>query len=281
MARSDWHRPQVEPVDENSRRIKLVISYDGTAFHGWQSQNNGISVQNVIESALKEITGIDISVLGSGRTDRGVHALGQVAHFDVPKSITIPADKYALAINSKLPKSVRILSSEEPEGLFHARFTAMAREYKYFVKANCDMFPFDEKHITGVHHLPSLDVLNSYAELIKGTHDFTTFCSARDDCQSKFRDIYESYWTETRDIYGKRVFVYTVCGNAFLYHQVRSMVGTMLTLAQSEADSSLFKEILESKDRSRALKTALSDGLYLARISYDEEEYRWFEEESK
>ncbi|MCR5732411.1 MAG: tRNA pseudouridine(38-40) synthase TruA [Sphaerochaetaceae bacterium] len=280
MARSDWHRPQVDPVDENTRRIKLTISYDGTAFHGWQSQDNGISVQQVLEGALKEITGLDVTIQGSGRTDRGVHALGQVAHFDVPKSVTIPQEKFAIAMNCKLPQSVRVLSSEEMEGVFHARFTAMAREYKYFVKEKSDMLPFDVNRITGIHHLPPLELLNSYATFIKGTHDFTTFCSARDDCTSKYRDIYESYWSETRDIYNRRIFIYTVCGNAFLYHQVRSMVGTMLTLGQARSDSDIFREILESKERSRALQTAPSDGLYLSRISYDEEEYRWFEEES-
>ncbi len=279
MARGDWHRPQVEPVGDDKRRIKLTLSYDGTAFHGWQSQDNGVSVQSTIQEALRALVGLDVPVQGSGRTDRGVHALGQVAHFDIPKSVTIPADRFALALNTKLPQSIRILSSEEPEGLFHARFTAMAREYRYFVKEREDMLPFDTGHITGVHHLPSLDLLNSYAAYIRGTHDFTAFCSARDDCQSKFRDIYDSAWSESVDIYGKRVYCYTVCGNAFLYHQVRSMVGTMLTLSQSNSPAEDFRDILESRDRSRALQTAPSDGLYLARISYDEEEYRWFEEE--
>ena len=155
----------------------------------------------------------------------------------------------------------------------------MAREYKYYVKEKVDMLPFDVRHISGVLHLPPLELLNSYAEYIKGTHDFTSFCSARDDCPSKFRDIYESYWREERDIYGKKLYVYTVCGNAFLYHQVRSMVGTMLALGQSGSPSEAFRDILESRDRSKALQTAVSDGLYLSRISYDEEEYRWFEEE--
>ncbi|MBR1918495.1 MAG: tRNA pseudouridine(38-40) synthase TruA [Spirochaetales bacterium] len=279
MARSDWHRPQVEPVPEDKRRIKLTISYDGSAFHGWQCQDNGVSVQDTIQRALNDLTGLEIAVLGSGRTDRGVHALGQVAHFDVPRTVTIPAEKYAVALNTKLPQSVRILSSEECTGVFHARFTAMAREYRYYVKAKEDMLPFDTRHIAGVHHLPPIELLNSYASFIKGTHDFTAFCSARDDCPSKFRDIYESFWSEERDIYGRRVYVYTVCGNAFLYHQVRSMVGTMLSLGQNGSPAEAFRDILESRQRSKALQTAVSDGLYLSRISYDEEEYRWFEED--
>ena len=178
-----------------------------------------------------------------------------------------------------LPGSVRILSSWEPEGVFHARFTAMAREYWYLVKEYKDMLPFDSGRMTALRSLPDVNLLNSYASLLFGTHDFTTFCSSKDMCESKTRDIYESIWSEEKDGYGFKILKYKVVGNAFLYRQVRSMVGTMLDSALLGEDREAFKERLEAKDRSKALRTAPSDGLYLARISYDENEYLWFEEE--
>lgn len=275
MSRADWHRPEVI-MPEGMRRIRLTVAYDGRAFHGWQCQENAESVQDAIKTILDQVTGEDIFVQGSGRTDAGVHALGQVAHFDTVSKL--PADKFKVILNTKLPKTVRILESSEPEGVFHARFTSMAREYWYLVKRMDDMLPFDDGRVTPVRELPSLETLNSYAEKLCGTHDFTTFCSAKDECESKWRDIYESLWTEEHDPYGFPVLKYRVAGNAFLYHQVRSMVGTMLEDAKQHSTPEVFQARLDSRDRSQALKTAPSDGLYLARISYDEAEYQWFEE---
>ena len=275
MSRSEWHRPQVE-MPSDKRRIALTVSYDGRFWHGWQVQENADSVEGEIEKALSSVLGEEVFVQGSGRTDAGVHALGQVAHFDTSSSI--PPEKYSIILNTMLPKSIRILSSWEPRGVFHARFTAMAREYWYFLKRMDQMLPFDEGRVTGIRELPDISLLNSYASLIQGTHDFTTFCSARDMCQSRKRDIYESVWNTERDKYGFPVYRYRVAGNAFLYRQVRSMVGTMVEAALAGEEVSRFKARLDGKDRSLALKTAPSDGLYLARISYDENEYIWFEE---
>lgn len=278
MARSDWRRPDVEPVMEGWRRIKLTLSYDGSKYHGWQSQNNAVSVQSRLEEILRSVTGEpELFVQGSGRTDAGVHALDQACHFDTQSQI--PADKFKVILNTKLEKSIRITSSSEPEGIFHARFTTYSREYWYMIKRMDDMLPFDENRYCFVHQLPDLDVLNSYAEKLFGTHDFTTFASARDESPSKYRDIYLSKWEREVDAYGYEVLKYRVAGNAFLYHQVRSMVGTMLEASKMGLSAEEFQAKLDKKDRSEALRTAVSDGLYLAKISYDEEEYRWFEEE--
>ena len=142
------------------------------------------------------------------------------------------------------------------------------------------MLPFDCGRVTALRELPDIDLLNTYAAILKGTHNFSTFCSSKDMCQSKVRDIYESHWKREKDSYGKTVYKYIVAGNAFLYRQVRSMVGTMLDSAERGEDGEAFKARLDSEDRKMALKTAPSDGLYLARISYDESEYLWFEEEN-
>lgn len=276
--RSDWKRPSLLPMNEGERRIKLTLSYDGKSFSGWQSQVNGKGVQQFIERALFEITKTEVKVFGSGRTDSGVHALEQVCHFDTKSNMSL--DNFVNALNSKLLPSIRIHKAEEKDGSFHSRFTTMAREYKYFVKGIDDFLPFDQGYVTKIRKLPSLALLNSYAKCILGTHDFTTFASARDSSESKARDIYESEWNEAVDKYQKRYYCYRIVGNAFLYHQIRSLVGTMLLAALNDEPVASFDDRLKAKDRNMALYTAPSDGLYLSRISYDEDEYLWFEEQS-
>ncbi len=265
-------------MPEGMKRIKLIISYDGSMYHGWQRQDGFVTVQETIEDALRSFLEDDIVLYGSGRTDSGVHALGQAAHFDTSSGIN--AEKYRIILNSMLPKSIRILSSSEPDGIFHARFTAYAREYWYYIKEWKDMLPFDYRRVTGVKRLPDIELLESYAGLIEGTHDFTTFCSSKDICPSKFRDIYVSHWSRETDNFGLPFFKYRVVGNAFLYNQVRSMVGTMVEAALSGESVESFRLRLESRDRFNALKTYPPDGLYLARVSYDGDEYRWFEEKN-
>ncbi|MBO8436512.1 MAG: tRNA pseudouridine(38-40) synthase TruA [Spirochaetes bacterium] len=276
--RSDWNRPETYSLPgEGEIRIVLRVAYDGSAFHGWQAQGNAPSVQGTISELLTQMLGKKTIVYGSGRTDAGVHALSQACHFDT--SSPIEAEKYRIILNTKLPKSIRVLSSAlAPEG-FHARFSTMSREYWYLVKASPDMLPWDDGRIMMMKELPSISLLKSYAKCIFGTHDFTTFASARDISLSKVRDIYVSEWDIMKDTFGYPVLRYRTAGNAFLYHQVRSMVGTMLYAAQAEEDAAMFRERLDSKDRSMALRTAPSDGLYLADVSYDPEKYQWFEEE--
>ena len=191
---------------------------------------------------------------------------------------SIKDEKVALALNSLLPLTVRAIKSESADGSFHARFTTMAREYRYFVKAKNDALPFDYNYVGLYSRLPDIGLLNSYASVLAGTHDFTTFASSMDQSVSRMRDIYESYWSAVHDRFGNLLYCYTVTGNAFLYHQVRSMVGTMMGLALRGGSCEAFSALLEAKDRMLAGTTAPSSGLYLSRISYDEDEYRWFEE---
>ena len=278
MARSDWRRPDsFDPPEEGQTRIKLSLSYDGTHYHGWQRQDGAVTVQEVLEDTLAGILGEKVTIFGSGRTDSGVHALMQVAHFD---SFTrIAPEKFKVILNTHLPKDIRIMESSEGGPDFHSRFSTESREYWYLVKRMGDMLPFDDRRVLPVRNLPSTELLNSYASCLFGTHDFTTFCSARDPSESKYRDIYVSEWEKITDPYGFEMLRYRVAGNAFLYHQVRSMVGTMLAFAQKERSADEFRAALDAADRSRAEKTALSDGLYLAVISYDREKYEWFERE--
>ena len=281
MARSDWKRPALTPLADGMKRIRLTIAYDGSLFNGWQCQTNGVGVQDVLNRHLGRIYGVEVSVQGSGRTDSGVHALGQVCHYDVPvDASSIGDDRVAKALNASLPNSIRVLASEGVDGSFHARFTTMAREYWYFVKDRDGALPFDFSHVGLYDRLPSLDLLQSYAGLLQGTHDFTTFACARDASGSMVRDIYESYWSLQNDMFMRPVYRYTVVGNAFLYHQVRSMVGTMMCYALRGRSVEEFARILEAKDRSLAMTTAPAAGLYLSRVSYDSGEYMWFEEDT-
>lgn len=278
MARSDWRRPTEFSAPEGRRRVALELCYDGRSFNGWQVQNNGVSVQDTLKAAVVGLIGDrNVEIVGSGRTDSGVHAYGQVAHAEFD-DVRIPAKAFCLGLNSLLPYSVRIRRSWDVEPSFHARYSAMAREYRYFCREGMIHDSFTEGLVTRLKKFPDIDLLNSYAETIVGTHDFTTFASARDICPSKVRDMYESRFSWTESMYGDRVLCYEVCGNAFLYHMVRSLVGTMLEFGSRGEPASVFKEALEARDRSLAGRTAPSDGLYLWRVSYDPGEYQWFEE---
>lgn len=278
MARSDWKRPSEFSAPEGRRRVALEVSYDGRAFNGWQSQNNALSVQDTIAAASERLLGErNIDVVGSGRTDSGVHAFGQVAHVEFD-TCDIPVRAFCQGLNAFLPTTVRIRKSWDVEPSFHARYSAMAREYRYFCKVGEGHDSFTEGLVTMLREFPDFDLLNGYASLLVGTHDFTTFASARDICPSKVRDIYESSFSWVTSIYGEKVLCYRICGNAFLYHMVRSLVGSMLEFAKRGAPVSEFASVLEAKDRFLAGKTAPSDGLYLWRVSYDPEEYQWFED---
>lgn len=278
MARSDWKRPTDFSAPEGRRRVAVKVAYDGRAFCGWQSQEDEKSVQDKILKAAKQLTGQEnIEVCGSGRTDSKVHARGQVAHIEMD-NFTIDVKAFHFGLNSFLPPEIRILDSWDVDNSFHARYSAMAREYRYFIKEQGDKDTFTEGLVTRLNKLPDIDLLNSYASLIVGTHDFTTFTSSKDVCPSKVRDIYESEFFYTTSMYGEKVLCYKICGNAFLYHMVRSLVGTMVTFALKNANSDEFKQLLDNPDRSLPNYTAPSDGLYLWRVSYDENEYQWFEE---
>ncbi len=276
MARSDWRRPSQWPLEEGKRRMRLTVAYDGTPYNGWQRQQNGRSVQEELEKALRAMLKEPVEVFGSGRTDSGVHALGQVCHFDI-SSKSIPAQAFVRALNQLLPHDVRVMDSAEVDGSFHARFSTMAREYRYLVKEESGFKPFDRDRVAKVRRFPDFELLNSYAACVEGTHDFSTFTGAGDLCPSKFRDIYVSRFSWGHDFWGDAVLVYTICGNAFLYRMVRSLVGTMLQLGGEGASVEEFRRRLESKDRSMTGRTASAGGLYLSRISYDGDEFAWFE----
>ena len=245
------------------RRIRLIIAYDGTAYVGWQTQPNGISIQETIESALSKVTKEKISLHGSGRTDSGVHAHAQVAHFDT--ETRMPADKIAIATNMFLPPDIRILHSEECSFDFHSRFSAKKKEYRYTIHIGTHSDVFTRNTALQLHHEPDLSLLQNTASMIIGTHDFHAFMSSGTSIENTVRTITESEWFCSGDF-----LVYRVVGNGFLYNMVRILVGTMLEIAFGNLLCESIHNALVSGNRSDLGPTAPAKGLMLYRVIYDE-----------
>jgi tRNA pseudouridine38-40 synthase len=269
MARADWKRPTCFALPEGHRRIRVTVSYDGAGFSGWQRQKGARSVQEEMETALRKMLKVPVVVHGSGRTDAGVHAIGQVAHFDIVNQ-SVPPEIFPVALNHLLPHEIRLRDGRQADASFHARFTSISREYRYLAKQERDFTPFDRDRVCRIRRFPSLELLNQYARCLVGTHDYSTFSASGDQSHSRIRDLYTSSFTFEPSQWGGDQLVYTVSGNAFLMHQVRSMVGTMLQMAEKEEPVEAFLRCLESKNRLEAGRTAPPDGLYLHRIEYDE-----------
>ncbi len=246
------------------RRIKLVLSYEGTGFSGWQRQKEDRTVQGEMEKALAVLHKKSVSLIAAGRTDAGVHALGQVCHFDTDSSV--PDKKFKEALNALLPHDVRILSSREVNRSFHARFSAQRRIYLYYIRTGNPLLPFDRNLCFGTRNVPSLRALNSCARQILGVHDFTSFTAAGDTSLSKEREIFSSSFFMERGY-----LVYRIEGNAFLWKMVRSLVGTMFEVASLPFPEKHMAEILSARDRSRAGTTASAKGLYFFRVEYEKE----------
>ena len=243
------------------RRIRTIIAYDGTDYVGWQTQNNGIAVQEVIEKAIYEVTGQRTSLQGSGRTDSGVHARAQVAHFDT--DVRMAADKFAIALNTHLPADIRVLYSEETTPEFHARFSAKEKQYRYFVQTGAHADVFTRTYALHAYMPLDLDVMNEAAALVVGTHDFSAFMSTGREVETAVRTVSLSQWEKQ----GK-FLVYSVQGNGFLYNMVRILVGTMLGMGSGRIPADSMAKALSSLSRRDAGPTAPAHGLVLWRVKY-------------
>ncbi|AEJ62133.1 tRNA pseudouridine synthase A [Spirochaeta thermophila DSM 6578] len=245
------------------RNIKVVLAYDGTDFVGWQRQPNGRSVQGVVEDALARMHKHPVHVHAAGRTDSGVHAVGQCINF-ITDIDSLPVEKFALALNSFLPRDVKALQAEEVPPDFHARYSAVRREYRYYVFSSPSPYPHLRRYSLWVNRLPDVRLLNAYASCIVGEHDFSSFCSPSDPSPSKVRLIHTASWFPE----GARL-VFRIVGNAFLWRMVRALVGTMLDLEKQKADPEMMWKILEARDRSAASDSAPAWGLFLHEVQYE------------
>jgi len=250
-------------MSEMLRNIRLLISYDGTEFSGWQKQTPGTrTVQDEIERALEKIHGEKIILTGSGRTDAGVHAAGQTANFRTGIK-NMDAARFVPALNSLLPHDVRILESAVTCPDFHSRFDAKYRTYRYFIIPVRRAMPWETRYAWQIRHQPRLDLLNAYASLLHGETDCTFFAVPGDKSHSRRRHIFNSvFW------YEKDRLVYEITANAFLWKMVRSITGTFLFYEEKNLPPPDLLKLIQSGERSKTGPTAPPQGLFLWKCRY-------------
>ncbi len=244
-----------------SRRIRLIVQYDGTNYVGWQLQENGVSVQQRLNEAILAVTGEKIQLHGSGRTDSGVHAKAQVAHFDT--DARMPANKFAIAMNMRLPRDIRVLYSEEAPEDFHARFSAKNKTYRYTLQLGPHADVFCRDTALHIHTELNFDRMQAAAQDALGEHDFFAFMSAGSKLEHTVRTIFRSEWSQCGQFY-----YYDVSANGFLYNMVRILVGTMLEIGSGKLPQDAIAHAINSKNRSDAGPTAPPQGLALMRVQY-------------
>lgn len=243
------------------KNIKLIISYRGTNYCGWQVQPNGVTIQEVIINGIRELTGETVNLIGSGRTDAGVHALGQSANFFT--DTTIPPDSFYRALNTRLPLDVRITSSKECSMDFHSRYQAKGKSYIYKIYENPVASPFVSD--LAFHVTRSLDwkAMKEAAAYFIGEHDFKTFMASGSSVKTTIRTIEEISFDKNGDL--REI---TFRGNGFLYNMVRIMTGTLYEVGYHRLEPQNITKIIESRDRNQAGVTAPAQGLYLKEVYY-------------
>ena len=243
-------------------RIALGIEYDGSRFLGWQTQPGGGAVQDALEAALAAIAGAPVATICAGRTDRGVHARGQVVHFDTDAAR--PSSAWVRGVNALLPESVAVLWSHEVGADFHARYSARSRVYRYLL-VNRAVRPALAARYAGWFHLPlDLEAMRAAARYLVGEHDFSAFRSSECQAKSPVRTV-QSLEIERS---GER-FDFTVRANAYLHHMVRNIVGTLVYVGKGKHPPQWVLEVLRSRDRALAAPTFGPEGLYLESVEYE------------
>ena len=245
------------------RNIKLVIEYDGKEYNGWQKQPDKLNIQGTIENAIERITGEQVDLMASGRTDRGVHALGQVANFKTNSNI--PIEKFAIAINSNLKKSILIKSAEEVDERFHSRLTCKKKTYRYVIN--------NSQFGTAIYrnletHIPiklNAEKMKEAIKFFEGEHDFKAFKASGTSSKSSVRTIYKA---AIKEMPNERIWI-ELTGNGFLYNMVRIIAGTLVDVGLEKIEPEEIKNILESRNRENAGKTLPPQGLYLVNVEYE------------
>lgn len=243
------------------RNIKLTLEYDGTNYSGWQKQSDAKSIQETLENAILKITGEKVNLIGSGRTDSRVHALGQVANFKTNSKI--PGNRFVKALNSMLPSDIAVRESIEVDDDFHARFNAIGKEYKYLIYNNKVRSPLKRNYSYFVDYDLDIEKMREALDLFLGTHDFRGFMSSGSSIKTTVRTISNIEFIKKEDI-----IELSIMGNGFLYNMVRIIVGTLVDIGIGKIDITDISDIIESCDRNKAGHTAPPEGLYLSKVFY-------------
>lgn len=243
------------------RRIKLVVAYDGTRYHGWQRQENAVTVQQVLEEALEKLTGEAITLTGAGRTDTGVHAWGQVCSFET--DCHIPIEKFALASNTCLPDDIRIREAELVESSFHPRFDARAKWYRYRIYHHRIANPLTRAYQWFVPTPLDVESMQQAIGQIVGEHDFRAFAASGSEAKTTVREILSAQLTQQN-----AYLTLDIVGTAFLYNMVRIIAGTLVDIGRGHQPPDTFLNMLQSGDRLAGGMTAPAHGLTLMQVFY-------------
>ncbi|NMA86291.1 MAG: tRNA pseudouridine(38-40) synthase TruA [Tissierellia bacterium] len=243
------------------RNIKLTIEYDGTNYVGWQKQINGIGIQTKIEEAIFNTTNERVNLTGSGRTDSGVHARGQVANFRTNSSI--PGEKFKDALNIKLPWDIAIVESEEVDLDFHSRYDAVAKEYSYLIYNNSNRSPLYRNYSCHVPYVLNFKEMEKGCKYFLGTHDFLSFAGSKNILEDTCRTINNIDLEKWKDC-----IKLNIEGNGFLYNMVRIIAGTLIDIGRGKIQAEDIPKIIDYKDRKFAGHTAAAEGLYLEKVYY-------------
>ena len=248
-----------------TRRVKIGVQYIGTKYCGWQSQKNAVSVQELVEKALGGVLGHEVRLTASGRTDEGVHARRQVAHFDT--DVEIKPFNLILGANVRLPDDIAVVDAEYTDNSFDARRDAKRKTYVYRMYVDSVRRPFLDVNHLQIYRQPDLSAMNRAAAALVGRHDFKCFCATGGNANTFVREIFSCDVRQEGNI-----IEISVCGNAFLYNMVRIMAGTLYETAIGHISPDSIPERLASRNRRLMGRTAPPEGLYLNRVFYDDGE---------
>jgi len=245
-----------------TRNLKLTLEYEGTNYLGWQRQPQGLTIQEALETAVREITGETVQVIGASRTDAGVHARGQAANFATASPL--PPERFRGALNALLPRDIAVLECVEVPESFNARFAAKGKLYEYTIWNQRVRPALQRDFCWHVRWETDLDRLQEASAMVVGEHDFSAFRSANSDIETTVRTMFRAEWRRE----GPRL-LFQIEGNGFLYNMVRAVTGTLIDVGRGKISLDGFRRILESKDRALAGRTAPAQGLCLVRVDYD------------
>lgn len=243
------------------RRIKLIVSYDGTNYCGWQKQPNGITIEEVLNKALSSLCGEEIEVIGASRTDSGVHAFGNVAVFDT--RMKMEAAKFAFALNQRLPEDIRIQESEEADLAWHPRKCDCVKTYIYRILNRKINIPTERLYAHFCYFRLDIDKMREASGYFIGTHDFTSFCSQKTQAQSPVRTIHS-----LEVLKDEEMITIVVSGDGFLYNMIRIIAGTLIKVGTGVYSPDYVKQIFKAKNRRMAGQTMPARGLTLVEIEY-------------